>query len=441
MKNSSFDRLFPNQDKLNGKGFGNLIALPFQGEAVEKGNTVFLDPATDFTEPYADQNDILSNISYVFETDLDQIIEQQGLKQKNNAPEEAKNIPPQGKSKKEKLLECDFIRWCKENQNSVSEPLWFAMLSNVARVSPDGQDLCHEFSKNYQKYSWGETEEKIKHALNDTGPHTCQYIKENGYDCGKDCGVKSPIVLALKHANGSSAQGNASGVDGQLPKIIDKLPGSPVGAELVLPENWDISYEGGLEKTVEIKKPGEDELEEKKVNILYTPLVISKRMVDVVDNKETVCLTFYRDEQWNSLEVEKNKIAATRNITGLADYGIPVNSLNAIDLVAYLAEFEKCNIAVIPLDRSSRHLGWQDNYQGFLWGRNYLTVETQEHQQIEKKIGFRGTDTGNGQIADAFSSRGTYENWIAAINQLFAYPRVIAGIYFSLGTPLLHILV
>ncbi|WP_440310964.1 TOTE conflict system archaeo-eukaryotic primase domain-containing protein, partial [Klebsiella pneumoniae] len=28
---SSFDRLFPNQDALSGKGFGNLIALPFQG--------------------------------------------------------------------------------------------------------------------------------------------------------------------------------------------------------------------------------------------------------------------------------------------------------------------------------------------------------------------------------------------------------------------------
>jgi len=32
---SSFDRLFPNQDKLpeNGKGLGNLISMPFQGDA------------------------------------------------------------------------------------------------------------------------------------------------------------------------------------------------------------------------------------------------------------------------------------------------------------------------------------------------------------------------------------------------------------------------
>nr|WP_208529876.1 hypothetical protein [Pedobacter alluvionis] len=34
-KNSSFDRLFPNQDRLSGKGFGNLIAMPFHKTAME----------------------------------------------------------------------------------------------------------------------------------------------------------------------------------------------------------------------------------------------------------------------------------------------------------------------------------------------------------------------------------------------------------------------
>jgi len=34
---SSFDRLFPNQDYLSGKGLGNLIALPFHRPAFNKG--------------------------------------------------------------------------------------------------------------------------------------------------------------------------------------------------------------------------------------------------------------------------------------------------------------------------------------------------------------------------------------------------------------------
>lgn len=48
----SYDRLFPNQDTMPRKGFGNLIALPPQYDARKHGNTVFLD---DDLEPRADQ--------------------------------------------------------------------------------------------------------------------------------------------------------------------------------------------------------------------------------------------------------------------------------------------------------------------------------------------------------------------------------------------------
>ncbi|MDA8195159.1 MAG: DEAD/DEAH box helicase family protein [Thermaerobacter sp.] len=38
----SYDRFFPSQDTMPQGGFGNLIALPFQGQAVPAGNSVFL---------------------------------------------------------------------------------------------------------------------------------------------------------------------------------------------------------------------------------------------------------------------------------------------------------------------------------------------------------------------------------------------------------------
>lgn len=49
---TSYDRLFPNQDTLPRGGFGNLIALPLQKSAREKGNSVFLDESLD---PFEDQ--------------------------------------------------------------------------------------------------------------------------------------------------------------------------------------------------------------------------------------------------------------------------------------------------------------------------------------------------------------------------------------------------
>lgn len=48
----SYDRMFPNQDTMPSGGFGNLIALPLQKQAVVKGNSVFVDE--DFI-PYSDQ--------------------------------------------------------------------------------------------------------------------------------------------------------------------------------------------------------------------------------------------------------------------------------------------------------------------------------------------------------------------------------------------------
>jgi len=71
---SSFDRLFPNQDELTGKGLGNLIALPFQGEAAKRGHTLFLDPETGFTEPFKNHWETLLNIQRVSQSRLNDLI-------------------------------------------------------------------------------------------------------------------------------------------------------------------------------------------------------------------------------------------------------------------------------------------------------------------------------------------------------------------------------
>jgi superfamily II DNA or RNA helicase len=55
----SYDRLFPNQDTMPRGGFGNLIALPLQRAARERGNTVFIDDAL---RPHADQWAFLAGV-------------------------------------------------------------------------------------------------------------------------------------------------------------------------------------------------------------------------------------------------------------------------------------------------------------------------------------------------------------------------------------------
>jgi hypothetical protein len=58
----SYDRLFPNQDTLPRGGFGNLIALPLQRAARQRGNTVFIDDAL---VPFHDQWAFLAGVRQI----------------------------------------------------------------------------------------------------------------------------------------------------------------------------------------------------------------------------------------------------------------------------------------------------------------------------------------------------------------------------------------
>jgi len=71
-KDDSFDRLFPNQDVLSGKGFGNLIALPLQGQLRKNNNTVFLN-AENNLEPFNDQWEALRGIKKIPLDSLDEL--------------------------------------------------------------------------------------------------------------------------------------------------------------------------------------------------------------------------------------------------------------------------------------------------------------------------------------------------------------------------------
>jgi hypothetical protein len=83
---SSFDKLIPDQDTLEGKKFGNLIALPFQGTAAKKRHTLFLDPETGFTEPVKDQWEYLKCLARWTEAGLDQIIKEWGIERGETRP-------------------------------------------------------------------------------------------------------------------------------------------------------------------------------------------------------------------------------------------------------------------------------------------------------------------------------------------------------------------
>ena len=112
-KSSSFDRMFPNQDFLSGKGFGNLIALPMYKKTFQEGNNCFID--VENLEPIPNQWDFIKNIQRISTIKLEELYQIHNTLQ--NIP--ASIIPKLYNEKLTIRLENDI----KINRNAISTPL------------------------------------------------------------------------------------------------------------------------------------------------------------------------------------------------------------------------------------------------------------------------------------------------------------------------------
>ena len=71
----TYDRMIPAQDHLSKDGLGNLIALPLQGQAIKKQNSVFVD---ENWHAYYDQWNCLKNIKRISEAFIEEKLQQWG---------------------------------------------------------------------------------------------------------------------------------------------------------------------------------------------------------------------------------------------------------------------------------------------------------------------------------------------------------------------------
>lgn len=93
------------------------------------------------------------------------------------------------------------------------------------------------------------------------------------------------------------------------------------------------------------------------------PILPVRLYNNIQTGKEKVKLLFRKgNSNWKEVVVDKSVIASTNKITSLADYGIEVNSINAKNLIMYLADMISRNItgkgAMIETRVSTEKLGW-----------------------------------------------------------------------------------
>ncbi|MCM1530390.1 MAG: phage/plasmid primase, P4 family [Alistipes sp.] len=100
------------------------------------------------------------------------------------------------------LHDCEFIKYCQTNAESLSEHDWYAMITNLATFE-GGTALIHELSKPYPGYNEQATQKKINHFLDSgTKPMTCRTITEKGFKCHRlesgECTCKVPAALCYR---------------------------------------------------------------------------------------------------------------------------------------------------------------------------------------------------------------------------------------------------
>jgi len=374
----------------------------------------------------------------------------------------------------QRLLDnCAFCQYCRDNAKTLSEPVWYAFISNMA-LSKDGATIVHEISKPYPKYNKAETDEKICHALIENKPHTCAYIQNRleFKGCG-DCKVKSPIVHAVLTLAEQVAELLLSEITEDLifdSKTIElmgyaknnlpaeygkfkmkikgkvsmrdfenavkhkeksrdfatvediemplNLPGINIPGA-VQPPNWDVSIEKGVRK-IQHSRDG--------VNVVTacpSPVVISKRFENVDNESEKVELSFYRNHRWKRFTAPRSAVFNKSVLVSYGDSGLPVTSLSATDLVIYLSDYENANINTIPLMKSTERLGWIGDDSFFPYTAP---------QDVCFETDYRETD----EIYSNLKEHGSYEVWKVAASKIRENPFSRFLIAASFASPLLE---
>lgn len=359
----------------------------------------------------------------------------------------------QGGSKAYKLSDskriiekCEFMRYCIENAKTLPEPYWYAMITNLAPTK-NGAKAVHELSRPYPKYNESETERKIKRAISENKPHTCQYIHEQlGFDCGRDCNVKSPIVHGIptqEHlftdlvdseldVDRLFSKGNMklcafakANMPAEYAKLKSKLKGKvnlrdfekavcfesrkndakehEFGNQLlklcdinlngaVVPQGWQVTMEKGILKESHYKDASTMTV------VCKSPVVITKRLENFDDGTEKIELSFFRDKKWKRLVASRSSAFNRTSVIKYADSGLPISSSSAAEMVAYLSDYENANISKIPLVKSIARVGWVDKNSFFPYVK-------------EKEIIFESESNEVNGIIDATIPHGNFETW------------------------------
>lgn len=379
------------------------------------------------------------------------------------------------------LDSCKFIQHCRSEATRLPEPEWYAMVSNVARAG-GGPEMVHELSRPYQKYDPREVDDKIRHALGEGHPHTCDYIRgtlgfigcpDGGCGFAAPCGwslnklsvarekVREIASMDVAQVFDAEVIGALALVKREVPAeyakikaalkgkvnlndfdravghkvaemnnlrlvqsndapaaLTDILPDVPL-KELRLPPNWTFN-EHGVRQTICKKQTSET------VIASPVPVILTKRYRNIESGEEKVELAYYRDKAWHYILSRRASVFSSSSLIELGNRGLPVSSESARHLVRWLDDLERENLLTLPVVRSVGHMGWVTEKQ-FLPG-------------VCENVELDFDDNGGAvTVAGGYRENGDLADWISSMAEVRNHPIARFMMAASFASPLLRL--
>jgi hypothetical protein len=173
------------------------------------------------------------------------------------------------------------------------------------------------------------------------------------------------------------------------------------GMQFAQPAGWTVSEEG----IFDIKKK----------QITFAPLYVTALGRSRKSSSEYVELTYMSNGSTKTKTVPKQTIAIVANLLDMSEFGVPVTSASALDVVRFLDAWVAKNRESFPSFVAVDQLGWDGDH--FIFPTRIIGDTSGETIHfIESSID-----------ASAYAQAGTLEAWVETIRELKTFPDAVVG--------------
>jgi putative DNA primase/helicase len=216
----------------------------------------------------------------------------------------------------------------------------------------------------------------------------------------RDLAVKRGVAWAIKAAYNRARQPDVSAADtaAEIARAIGHIPDTTYDAAdtAPVPDGYHVGSDGSLWRDL-IPAATETGKDRPPQRIAPCMIRVIGRGVDVTTGDHQVTIAWRLDGRKYTHTTARATVATSRNITALADCGLPVTSNTASALVDYLAAAEEQSALAVV--RMARVCGWHG--RAFLRGTHRHGTDCPEWMRGD------GVDG----VIDAIGERGDFSTW------------------------------